>query len=506
MRARNEKLEPEAMREKRKSERDRLQLSRCNLLRDRCFIDGRWQAACSETTVAILNPATGNEIGGVPNMNADDAKRAVDAAHAALPAWRSRTAKQRSDILRNWFNLIMTNREDLARLMTVEQGKPLAEARGEVAYAASYIEWFSEEARRVYGETIPPHVADKRLQVIKQPVGVVAAITPWNFPAAMITRKAGAALAAGCTMVLKPAPETPLSALALAVLAEEAGVPNGVFNVITGDAVAIGGLLTQDTRIRKVTFTGSTEVGKIIFSQCADTVKKMSLELGGNAPFIVFDDADIDAAVDGAIASKFRNAGQTCVCANRFLVQSGAYSEFSEKLARRVSILTVGDGLDESVDLGPLINAGAVQKIEMQIEDAIRIGAKVLVGGQRHARGGTFFEPTLMIDVTPRMKIAQEETFGPVAPIIKFETEEEAIALANDTPFGLASYVYTNDISRFYRTSENLDYGMVGVNTGLISTETAPFGGIKQSGFGREGSQYGIDDYLDIKLVCVGGV
>jgi succinate-semialdehyde dehydrogenase / glutarate-semialdehyde dehydrogenase len=487
-------------------ELDRAALKRVDLCRSQAYINGTWIDAANQSTVVVTNPASGTLLGAVPNMGAEEAARAVAGAFEALPIWSAKSGKERAGILRKWFNLIMEHQDDLARLMTAEQGKPLAEAQGEVAYAASFIEWFAEEAKRVYGDTIPGPTPDKRMMVIKQPVGVVAAITPWNFPAAMITRKAGAALAAGCTMVVKPAAETPFSALALAVLAEEAGVPKGVFNVLTGDAHQIGSVLTGDSRVRKFTFTGSTAVGKILLQKCAGTVKKVSMELGGNAPFIVFDDADIDAAVEGAMASKYRNTGQTCVCANRFLVQAGCYDAFASKLATRVSTLTIGDGLMGPTEQGPLINMKAVEKIEDHIADAVSKGAKVVLGGKRHALGGTFFEPTILTGVTPEMKVAKEETFGPLAPLFKFETEADAITLANHTEFGLASYVYTRDLGRYFRVSEKLEYGMVGINTGLISTELAPFGGMKESGLGREGSKYGIDDYLEIKLICVGGI
>jgi succinate-semialdehyde dehydrogenase/glutarate-semialdehyde dehydrogenase len=423
-----------------------------------------------------------------------------------MPAWAARTAKDRAVILRRWFDLMMANQEDLAILMTAEQGKPLAESKGEIAYAASFIEWFAEEGKRMYGDIIPGHQADKRIMVLRQPVGVVAAITPWNFPAAMITRKAGPALAAGCTMVLKPATQTPYSALALAELAERAGIPKGVFNVVTGSATAIGGEMTGNPTVRKLTFTGSTEIGKKLIVQCASTVKKLSLELGGNAPFIVFDDADLDAAVQGALASKYRNTGQTCVCANRLLVQAGVYEEFSKKLAEAVGKLRVGDGLAGPTDQGPLIDAKAVAKVEEHIADAVKKGAKVALGGKRHALGGTFFEPTILTDVTPQMMVAREETFGPLAPLFKFDTEAEAIAMANDTEFGLAAYLYTRDLARSWRVSEAIEYGIVGLNTGIISTEVAPFGGVKESGSGREGSKYGIMDYTELKYVCVGGV
>ena len=476
------------------------------LLRETCFIDGAWVGADGGGTVPVQNPATGEKLGVIPNMGLAETKRAIAAAAAALPAWAARTAKERATALRRWFDLIVANQEDLARLMTAEQGKPLAESMGEILYAASFIEWFAEEAKRVYGDIIPGHQPDKRILVLRQPVGVVAAITPWNFPAAMITRKAGPALAAGCTMVCKPATQTPYSALALAELSHRAGIPKGVFSVITGSASAIGGEMTSNPLVRKVTFTGSTEIGKKLMAQCAGTVKKISLELGGNAPFIVFDDADLDAAVQGAIASKYRNTGQTCVCANRFLVQAGVYEEFAEKLTAAVGKLRVGDGLAGVTDQGPLIDAKAVAKIEEHISDAVAKGARIALGGKRHALGGTFFEPTILTQVTPRMMVAREETFGPVAPLFKFETEAEAIAMANDTEFGLAAYLYTRDLARSWRVSEAIEYGIVGLNTGIISTEVAPFGGVKESGIGREGSKYGILDYTEIKYVCVGGV
>jgi succinate-semialdehyde dehydrogenase/glutarate-semialdehyde dehydrogenase len=476
------------------------------LLRELCFSDGEWLAADDGATLAVDNPATSALLGRVPNMGAHETRRAIAAAAAALPSWRARTAKERSGVLRRWFELILANQEDLAVLMTAEQGKPLAESRGEIAYAASFIEWFAEEAKRIYGDVIPGHQADKRILVLRQPVGVVAAITPWNFPAAMITRKAGPALAAGCTMVCKPATQTPFSALALAELGHRAGIPRGVFNVLTGSAVDIGAEMTANPAVRKLTFTGSTEVGKKLMAQCAGTVKKVSLELGGNAPFIVFDDADLDAAVDGAIASKYRNTGQTCVCANRFLVQAGVYAEFAEKLAAAVGKLRVGDGLTGETDQGPLIDAKAVAKVEQHLVDALAKGATVTLGGKRHALGGTFFQPTILCNVTSDMLLAREETFGPVAPLFKFNSETEAIAMANATEFGLAAYLYTRDLARSWRVSEAIEYGIVGVNTGLISTEVAPFGGIKESGTGREGSKYGILDYTEIKYICVGGV
>ena len=476
------------------------------LLRQQCFIDGRWESADNGGTVVVHNPATAEVLGLIPNMGTAETRRAIAAAARALPAWAARTAKERSGLLRRWFDLMMQHQEDLAALMTAEQGKPLAESMGEITYAASFVEWFAEEGKRLYGDIIPGHQADKRILVLRQPVGVVAAITPWNFPSAMITRKAGPALAAGCTMVLKPATQTPFSALALAELASRAGIPQGVFNVVTGSAAAIGGEMTANPTVRKVTFTGSTEVGKKLMVQCAGTVKKLSLELGGNAPFIVFDDADLDAAVQGAIASKYRNTGQTCVCANRLLVQEGVYEEFAQKLTAAVGKLRVGDGLKGVTDQGPLIDAKAIAKVEEHVADALAKGARVALGGKRHALGGTFFEPTILTDVTPAMLVAREETFGPVAPLFKFKTEADAIAMANDTEFGLAAYFYTRDLARSWRVSEAIEYGIVGLNTGIISTEVAPFGGVKESGTGREGSKYGILDYTELKYVCVGGV
>ncbi len=476
------------------------------LFRQQCYIDGAWVAARDGGQVAVRNPATGNPLGTVPRCSAEDVRGAIDAAARALPAWRAKTAKERSNLLRRWFNLILEHQEDLAILMTSEQGKPLAEARGEIAYAASFIEWFAEEAKRAYGDVIPGHQADKRILVFKEPIGVVAAITPWNFPAAMITRKAGPALGVGCTMVCKPASATPYSALALAVLAERAGLPPGVLNVVTGDAGTVGHELTTHPTVRKVTFTGSTEVGKRIAATCAGTVKKVSLELGGNAPFLVFDDADVDAAVQGAVASKYRNSGQTCVCTNRFIVQDGVYEEFSRKLAAAVAALQVDDGLAPGCQQGPLINEAAVQKVEEHLADALAKGARVLTGGKRHAKGGTFYEPTVLAEASPQMQVARDETFGPVAALFRFRDEAEALRLANATELGLASYVYTRDLARTLRVAEALESGMVGVNTGLISTENAPFGGVKESGYGREGSRYGIEDYLSIKYVCIGGV
>jgi succinate-semialdehyde dehydrogenase/glutarate-semialdehyde dehydrogenase len=483
-----------------------MKLKDSKLLREQCFIDGSWMGADNGGALDVKNPATLSKLGSIPNMGAAETRRAIAAAAAALPAWKARTAKERAVILRRWFDLMLEHQDDLATLMTAEQGKPLAESKVEIQYAASFIEWFAEEAKRLYGDIIPGHQNDKRIMVLRQPVGVVAAITPWNFPAAMITRKAGPALAAGCTLVCKPATQTPYSAFALAELADRAGVPKGVFNVITGSAAAIGGEMTANPTVRKLTFTGSTEVGKKLMAQCAGTVKKLSLELGGNAPFIVFDDADLDAAVLGALASKYRNTGQTCVCANRLLIQAGVYDEFAKKLKSAVAQLRVGDGLAGATDQGPLIDAKAVAKVEEHIADALAQGAKVLLGGKRHALGGSFFEPTILTDVTPKMLVAREETFGPVAPLFKFSTEAQAIAMANDTEFGLAAYVYTRDLARSWRVSEAVEYGIVGLNTGIISTESAPFGGVKESGTGREGSKYGILDYTEIKYICVGGI
>ena len=483
-----------------------MQLKDPKLLRELCFIDGAWVGADSGAALDVKNPATADRLGSIPNMGAAEARRAIAAAAAALPAWKARTAKERAIIMRRWFDLMVEHQEDLATLMTAEQGKPLAESKVEILYAASFIEWFAEEAKRIYGDVIPGHQSDKRILVLRQPVGVVAAITPWNFPAAMITRKAAPALAAGCTLVCKPATQTPYSALAMAELADRAGIPKGVFNVITGSATAIGGEMTSNPIVRKLTFTGSTEVGKKLMVQCAGTVKKLSLELGGNAPFIVFDDADLDAAVQGALASKYRNTGQTCVCANRLLIQAGVYDEFALRLKSAVAQLRVGDGLAGDTDQGPLIDAKAVGKVEEHIADALAKGATLLLGGKRHALGGSFFEPTILTDVTPKMLLAREETFGPVAALFKFETEAQAIAMANDTEFGLAAYVYTRDLARSWRVSEAIEYGIVGLNTGIISTEVAPFGGVKESGTGREGSKYGILDYTEIKYICVGGV
>jgi succinate-semialdehyde dehydrogenase/glutarate-semialdehyde dehydrogenase len=476
------------------------------LFREACYVDGEWIQAASGESLPVDNPATGEIIGRVPKTGAAETRRAIEAANRVFPAWSKRTAKERAGVLRKWFDLVMANQEDLARLMTIEQGKPLTESRGEVAYAASFLEWFGEEAKRVYGDTIPQHQADKRIVVIKQPIGVVACITPWNFPLAMITRKAGPAIAAGCAVVLKPATQTPFSALALAELAERAGVPKGVFNVLTGSAKEIGGELTSNPIVRKLSFTGSTEVGKVLMAQCAGTIKKLSLELGGNAPFIVFDDADLDAAVDGAIASKYRNTGQTCVCTNRVLVQESVYDAFAKKLAVAVGKLKPAYGLEDGATQGPLIDDAAVEKVESHIRDAQSKGAKVLTGGHRHALGGRFYEPTILTEVTPQMAVAREETFGPVAPLFRFKSEADAIALANDTEFGLAAYFYGRDIARIWRVAEALEYGIVGINTGLISTEVAPFGGVKESGLGREGSKYGIEEFLEIKYMCFGGI
>lgn len=476
------------------------------LFRQQCYIDGSWENADDGKTIDVSNPATGEKLGTVPKMGTNETRRAIVAANAAFPGWRAKTARERATVLRRLYDLMMGNQEDLAMLMTLEQGKPLAESRGEIAYAASFIEWFAEEGKRIYGDTIPQHQSDKRIVVLKEPIGVVAAITPWNFPSAMITRKAGPALASGCTVVLKPATYTPYSALALAELAARAGVPKGVFNVVTGSAGGIGNELTSNPLVRKLTFTGSTEIGKLLMRQCAGTVKKMSLELGGNAPFIVFDDADLDAAVTGAIASKYRNSGQTCVCTNRLLVQEGVYDAFALKLSRAVEELQVGNGMTEGTQQGPLIDPAAVAKVEEHIADALGKGARIVTGGKRHALGGTFFQPTILADVTHDMAVAREETFGPLAPLFRFSTEEEAIRMANDTEFGLAAYFYTRDLARTWRVSEGLEYGIVGINTGIISTEVAPFGGVKESGVGREGSRYGIEDFLEIKYLCIGGI
>lgn len=470
------------------------------------YIDGCWLDADSGKSLDVVNPATGKTVGTIPDGGAEETRRAIEAAEAALPAWREKTAKERSQILRRWFNHIMANQDDLAAILTAEQGKVIAEAAGEIAYGANYIEWFAEEAKRIYGDVIAPPSNDKRIVVIKQPVGVVASITPWNFPAAMIARKAGPALAAGCTFVAKPAKETPLSALALAVLGEEAGIPAGVFNVVCGhSSSAIGGEMTRNPIVRKLTFTGSTEIGKLLLKQCAGSVKKTSMELGGNAPFIVFDDADLEAAVAGAMASKFRNAGQTCVCTNRFLVQDGIYDAFARKLTAEVKKFKLGNGAVDGVTMGPLINPKAVADVSELVEEAIAKGATATIGGHPSELGECYFAPTVLLDTTPAMRLAREEIFGPVATLFKFKTEAEAIALANDTEFGLAAYFYTKDPARIWRMSEALEYGIVGINEGLISNEMAPFGGVKESGHGREGSKYGIDDYLEIKYMCMGG-
>ena len=475
------------------------------LFRQQCYVAGRWiDADCGAVSI-ITNPATGEALGQVPELGAAETRCAIEAAHAALPGWRALTAQARSIILRRWFNLLLEHQEDLATLMTLEQGKPLVEARGEIAYAASFLEWFAEEGKRVYGDVIPTPWPNRRILTLKEPVGVCAAITPWNFPAAMITRKAGAALAAGCTMVVKPAPQTPFSALALAVLAERAGLPGGVLNVVTGPAQVIGDEILDHPLVRKLSFTGSTRTGQYLMQRCAGTLKRLSLELGGNAPFIVFDDADLDAAVAGALASKYRNSGQTCVCANRFLVQDGIYAAFAAKLTQAVrEQLKVGNGMELGVMQGPLIDAAALAKAERHVADAVAQGATVLTGGRRHALGGTFYEPTVLSEATKSMLVAREETFGPVAPLFRFHTDAEAVDLANATEFGLAAYFYSRDLSRVFRVAEALQYGMVGVNTGLISTEVAPFGGVKESGFGREGSKYGIEEYLNLKYLCVG--
>jgi succinate-semialdehyde dehydrogenase/glutarate-semialdehyde dehydrogenase len=484
-----------------------MNLEDSTLHRSLAHIGGEWVGAANGATCAIRNPASGAPLGTVPDMGALETRAAINAAAAALPAWAKRTAKDRAGILRRWFELIMANQQDLATLMTAEQGKPLAEARGEIGYGASFIEWYAEEGKRIYGDVIPSFAPDRRILVLRQPVGVVAAITPWNFPHAMITRKCAPALAAGCTFLVKPAIQTPYSALALAELGQRAGLPPGVFNVVTGDdAAAIGGEMTSNPVVRKLSFTGSTAVGKLLMAQCAGQVKKISLELGGNAPFIVFDDADLDAAVQGAVASKYRNSGQTCVCANRLLVQDGIHEEFTRKLVEAVANLRVGDGLKGVTDQGPLIDARALAKVERHVADAVAKGARVAAGGRRHALGGTFYEPTVVTGVTPGMLMAREETFGPVAPLFRFTTEAEAIAMANDTEFGLAAYFYTRDLGRSWRMQEALEYGIVGVNTGIFSTEVAPFGGIKESGMGREGSKYGILDYTEMKYVCVGGI
>ena len=474
------------------------------LFRTECYVDGSWVGTSQK--INVVNPANGSVLGTVPKMGAEEARRAIEAAERAWPAWRAKTAKERAVILRKWFDLMMANQEDLAQILTAEQGKPLTEARGEIAYGASFIEWFAEEGKRAYGDVIPQHQPDKRVLVIKQPIGVCALITPWNFPNAMITRKAGPALAAGCTVVIKPAGQTPYSALAMAELGERAGIPKGVLNILTGDSKAIGAELCGNPKVRKLSFTGSTETGRVLMRQCADTVKKLSLELGGNAPFIVFDDADLDAAVEGALASKYRNAGQTCVCANRLYVQDAVYDAFAAKLAEKVKGFKVGAGTEPGVVIGPLIDENGVKKVEAHVADALGKGAKVMLGGKRHSLGGLFFQPTVLTNVTPDMLVSHEETFGPVAPLIRFKTEQDALRLANDTEFGLAGYFYSRDLGRVWRVAEQMEVGMVGVNAGIISTEVAPFGGVKQSGLGREGSKYGIEEFLEVKYVLMGGL
>ena len=483
-----------------------LTLNDQSLLRQAALVGTRWVEADPKTGIAVTNPATGEVIGHVPKLGADETREAIETAETVRHGWARRTAKERSQILRRWYDLMMENQDDLGAILTAEQGKPLAEAKGEIAYGASFIEWFAEEARRAYGDVTPGHAPDKRIITIKQPIGVVAAITPWNFPNAMITRKAGPAFAAGCSMVLKPASQTPFSAIALAVLAERAGLPAGLFSVLTGSASAIGAEMTSNRIVQKLTFTGSTEIGSLLYAQCAPTIKKLGLELGGNAPFIVFDDADLDAAVEGAVIAKFRNNGQTCVCANRIYVQSGIYDAFAEKLAAKVATLPTGNGFDDGIIFGPLIDDAAVAKVSDHISDAVSKGAEVLQGGKPHTLGGTFFEPTILTNVSAEMAVAHEETFGPLAPLFRFETEAEVIKAANDTEFGLASYFYTRDLARTWRVSEALDYGMVGINTGLISTAEAPFGGVKMSGLGREGSRHGLDDFMELKYLCMGGI
>ena len=483
-----------------------MKLNDNSLFRQQCFIGGQWVNADSGETMDVVNPANGETIGTMPAAGASETRRAIEAADAAWPAWRKLTAKERAAIIREWHDLVLANADDLAMLMTLEQGKPLAEAKGEIAYASWFIEWFAEEGKRAYGEVIPQTIADRRIVVIKEPVGVVAAITPWNFPAAMITRKAGPALAAGCPIVLKPASSTPYTATALVELADRAGVPAGVINLLSGSAQAIGGEMTKNPTVRKLSFTGSTEIGKELMAQCAGTIKKVSLELGGNAPLIVFDDCDMDQAIRGAMASKYRNAGQTCVCANRILVQGGVYDEFSSRFAQAVGELQVGSGLTEGVTQGPLIDMAAVEKVEEHIQDALAKGARLVVGGERHSLGGQFFRPTVLAGATTEMKIASEETFGPVAPLFRFETEDQAIEMANNTEFGLAAYFFSRDIGRIWRVSEALEYGMVGINEGIISTEVAPFGGYKESGLGREGAREGLHEFLETKYLCMGGI
>ncbi len=477
-----------------------------HLFKQRCYIDGRWLESASGKSIPVTNPADGSILGSTPELSYNETHVAIEAAETAWKSWRKKTAKERSALLNRWFDLIMAAQEDLATLITMEQGKALSESRAEVAYAASFIEWFAEEGKRIYGDTIPPVDSNNRIVVIKEPIGVCAAITPWNFPAAMITRKAAPALAAGCTMVLKPSELTPFTAFALAELSNRAGIPDGVFNVITGVPEEIGAKLTSDPIVRKLTFTGSTAVGKLLMKQCAGTIKKLSLELGGNAPFIVFSDADIDEAVTGAVTSKYRNSGQTCVCTNRFFVQETVYEEFAKKLVETVENLKVGNGMERDTQQGPLINRNALEKVEAHIKDAVNKGANILTGGKRHPLGGTFFEPTVIGDITGNMRIATEETFGPVAPIFKFKTEAEAIQMANSTEYGLAAYFYSRDVGKIWRVSEALEYGIIGINAGLISTEVAPFGGLKQSGIGREGSKYGIEEFLEIKYLCMGGI
>ena len=477
-----------------------------SLFRQRCYIDGAWADADDGGTIDVDNPADNSVIGTVPRMGAGETRRAIEAANDAYPGWRARTGKERAAILRRWYELVIENQEDLAVLMTTEQGKPLAESMGEIVYGASFIEWFAEEAKRIYGDTIPQHQHDKRIVVVKEPVGVVASITPWNFPNAMITRKCAPALAAGCTVVAKPATQTPYSAFALAELAERAGVPKGVLNIVSGISSEIGAEMTSNPIVRKLSFTGSTEIGKLLMERCSGTVKKMSMELGGNAPFIVFDDADIDSAVVGAMQSKYRNAGQTCVCANRIFAQDGIHDRFTDRLAEASAALKVGDGMEEGVGTGPLIDIKAVEKVESHIQDAVAKGARVVVGGGRHSNGGNFFEPTVLTGVTPEMIVSREETFGPLAPVYRFETDEDVVKKANDTEFGLAAYFYTRDIGRVWRVAEQLEYGIVGINSGIISTEIAPFGGMKESGIGREGSKYGIDEFVEVKYLCMGDI
>jgi succinate-semialdehyde dehydrogenase/glutarate-semialdehyde dehydrogenase len=483
-----------------------MQLNNQALFRQQCYINGKWCDAKNGTTIEVSNPANGEVIATIPKMGATETREAIAAAEVAQIKWRNMLAKDRAVILRRWFELMIENQEDLAQLMTLEQGKPLAESRGEIVYAASFLEWFAEQGKRVAGETIPQHQADKRLVVIKQPVGVCVAITPWNFPSAMITRKVGPALAAGCAVVVKPATQTPLSAFALCELAEQAGLPAGVMSVLTGASSEIGSEMTSNPTVRHLSFTGSTEVGSQLMKQCSDSITKVALELGGNAPFIVFDDADIDAAVQGAIMSKYRNAGQTCVCSNRLYVQDGVYDEFAAKLAKAVGDMQVGSGFDDGIVQGPLIDMAAVEKVEEHISDAVSKGASLALGGERHALGGSFFQPTILTNVTPEMKVAREETFGPLAPLFRFTEESDVIQQANDTEFGLAAYFYSRDLARTWRVSEALEYGMVGINTGIISNEVAPFGGIKQSGIGREGSTHGIEEYLEMKYLCIGGI